>query len=102
MDVSFIDNALAVKNPDDYEIVPIDVAKAVKSFQLSIYSFEVMNKDGSLRSDEDLNERQHELRRAVRAKLEKNEPLPRPMAGIGINDNFELKTETNVCSMYFP
>lgn len=95
-EITFIANPIAAKSTADYADVMIDVKKALKSFQLSMFSFEVMHKDGSLRDLEDLNDKQRSLRRAVFDKILKNEPLTMPVAGVGINDNFELGSGRDV------
>lgn len=89
-DITFIENPIVSKSPADYEDVLIDVKKAIKSYQLSLFSYEVMHNSGALRSDEDLNDRQASLRRAILKAIENKESLKKPVAGIGINDNFEL------------
>ena len=90
MEISLIDNAVALKDPDGYEEVRIDVAKALKSLQLSFFAHEVMHKDGSLKSDEDLSEKIATRRGEMRERIAFGEDFQKPVAGIGINDNFEL------------
>ncbi len=84
------DNPIAAKESASYVVFSVNTKRALKSYQLSILAHEVMHSDGRLKGIEDLSERQAALRNNVLEQIEKGESLPRPVVGIGINDNFEL------------
>jgi hypothetical protein len=73
-----------------YQIVQVDTAKTLKSWQRSLFSFEWLTPEGKIRSADQLPMRDHEIRLEVEAALKAGKPLERPVLGIGIMDNVEI------------
>lgn len=87
---SFIDNPVATGRPGAYRTVTVDVGKVLRSWQESLFSYEWMMPDGRLKPAEDLPAGERDRRRAVEDRLQRGEPLERPVLGIGILDNVEI------------
>ncbi|MEM7679891.1 MAG: hypothetical protein AAF182_02685 [Pseudomonadota bacterium] len=94
--ISFIDNNAAVARPDQFVEAKISVEKAIQSWRLSVFSFEWMNKDGSIKSAEELSPREQPKRLDVERRVEQGNPLPKPILGIGLEDNIEIGSERAV------
>ena len=90
LDPQFIDNKAARSNPDKYVSVRVDMTKALESWKKSLYSFEWLDDNGEIKNFEDLNAAEADKQRAVTSALENNEPLEKPVLGIGMLDNIEV------------
>jgi len=88
--MKFIDNPSATSRPDHYQSVEVDVGKVLKSWQISLYSFEWMHPDGRIKTLEELPEKEHAKRRDAEEKIEKQTDLEKPILGIGLMDNVEI------------
>lgn len=86
----FIDNPAVKKRPDGYLAITVDVAKVLKSWKMSLFSYEWMLPDGRLKSREELPETEQPKRAAVEELLKKSSPLEKPILGIGMLDNVEI------------
>ncbi|MAS86572.1 MAG: hypothetical protein CMH30_01135 [Micavibrio sp.] len=95
-DLSFIDNPAVKNDPQGYEAVILDVRTALESLRLSMLSYEIMHQDGTLKADEVLSEKQQARRAVIREMMSKNEPLPKPIIGLGLMDNVEIGSERDV------
>lgn len=89
-DLSFIDNSSITGQEDKYVLVTVDTEKVLKSWKSSLYSFEWLYPDGSIRAPEDLPLREREKREAVEKALKDGQPLERPVLGIGMLDCAEI------------
>ncbi|NCT40131.1 MAG: hypothetical protein GW778_00510 [Alphaproteobacteria bacterium] len=88
--INFKDSKAAINKPEFYIPVVLDINAILKSWQLSIFSFEWINKDASIKDISALKEADQEKRKAIEAALTNNEPLEKPILGIGIQDNVEI------------
>lgn len=88
--IEFIDNKAAQARPDQYICITVDAQAALKSWKNSIYSFEWLNEDGTIKSFEQLSASEADKRRAVEDTLSKKGMLEKPVLGIGIQDNIEI------------
>lgn len=70
--------------------VTLNVAKVIKSWQLSIFSYEWLNKDGTIKDTKDLKDSDQEKRHTIETMLQSGDPLEAPILGIGIQDNIEI------------
>ena len=88
--LTFIDNPAVAGRADHYVTVTVDVGKVLKSWQVSLFSYEWMLPDGRLKGREDLPEKERPKCAAVEQLLEKRAPLEKPVLGIGILENVEI------------
>lgn len=89
-EITLINNPSIQGREDRYRLVRVDTAKTLKSWQKSLYSFEWLLPDGTIRPFADLPMKEHEKRAEIEAFLEKGSPIERPVLGIGIMDNIEI------------
>lgn len=92
LDITLQDNSSLSARKDHFISVEIDAVKALEGWRLSIYSFEWLNKDGSIKDLKDLAATEAQKRLQVEQKLQNGEPLEKPVLGIGIMDNIEIGT----------
>lgn len=83
-------NPIMTMQPGLYCDVVVDVQKALKSWQRSIFSFEWMHPDGRIKTAEELSAAEQEKRMAAERLIARSEPVPMPVLGIGIMDNIEI------------
>ena len=88
--INFIDSTAVEARPDFYITVSLNIDAVLKSWKLSIFSYEWMDKDGSIKSMNDLKETDQANRQAVETALNSGETLNIPVLGIGIQDNVEI------------
>ena len=55
-----------------------------------MFSFEWINQDASVKEMEFLKKADQEKRKTIESALHNNEPLEKPILGIGIQDNVEI------------
>ncbi len=88
--IKYKDSKSAQSRPEFYAAVTLNVKAVIQSWQLSVFSFEWLNQDGSIKSIEELKESDRERRQLIEAALQSGEPLDKPVLGIGIQDNVEI------------
>jgi len=89
-EITFKDSKAAQSRPEFYIPVNLNVSAVLKSWQLSVFSFEWLEKDASLKSMDKLKESDQEKRETIEATIKAGEPLDKPVLGIGIQDNVEI------------
>lgn len=89
-EVTFKDSKAAINKPDFYMPVTLNVKAVLKSWQLSVFSFEWIDKDASVKDMDDLKETDQEKRKAIEAAINAGETIDKPVLGIGIQDNIEI------------
>ena len=88
--INFTDSKAVQAKPDFYTSVTLDINAVLKSWQLSVFSFEWMEKTGAIKPSDALKETDQEKRKAVEDALQSGTPLDTPVLGIGIQDNVEI------------
>ena len=88
--ISFKDSASISAKPEQFAAIEVSTRKALESWKLSMFSFEWLNKDGSIKDLKDLSAKEAQKRLLVEQKLENGEALEKPVLGIGIMDNIEI------------
>jgi hypothetical protein len=86
----FIDNPVAQSRPGAYLDITVSVEKILKSWRVSLFSFEWMRPDGQIKSGGELPEGERPKRAEVERKLAAGEALEKPVLGIGLLDNVEI------------
>ena len=79
-----------------YVDVTVRAEAVLKSWKLSLMSFEWLLPDGSVRGLDELPLSEREKRLSVESRLAAGEALPRPVLGIGIMDNVEIGSGRDV------
>lgn len=79
-----------------YVDVTVRAAAVLKSWKLSLMSFEWLLPDGTIRTLDELPIKEREKRLAVESTLSGGHPLPKPVLGIGIMDNVEIGSGRDV------
>lgn len=88
--LSFIDNNAAVARPEKFMDALVIADKTVESWRYSVFSFEWLNKDGSIKNIEELSPREQPKRAEVERMIAQGNALPKPILGIGLEDNIEI------------
>ena len=86
----FIDNPVIHGREDRYAAVTVDVARIMKSWRLSLFSYEWVLPDGRIRDLTELPEAEKPKRQEVEPMLDRGQPIERPVLGIGLMDNVEI------------
>lgn len=88
--MKFIDNSATKNTNGRYIDVHVDVEGVIKSWRDSIFSYEWITNQGVIKSARELPPHEKPKRALVEEKLDKNEPLEKPVLGIGLKDNVEI------------
>lgn len=88
--LEFIENPAVRARRDAYLDVNVDVAKILKSWQSSLYSYEWMLTDGRIKSRDELPENEQPKRDEAEEKIKRGKPLEKPVLGIGLLENVEI------------
>lgn len=88
--LKFVDSPSALNNPDRYTSITVSTLEVLKSWRLSIYSFEWIDSKGVLRDPAELSETDRAKRLKVESDLQNGASLEKPVLGIGIQDNVEI------------
>ncbi len=90
LDIKFIDNTRIAANLGNYEAIDVVVAPVIESWRESMFSFEWLDKQGDIRSLDDLPDKEKPKRERVEALLAAQESIEKPVLGIGLKDNVEI------------
>ncbi len=90
IDLSFIDSASLKGREDKYVVVRVRTADVLKDWRKSLFSFEWLHPDGTIRGLDDLPLGQRDRRLKVEQMLESAQSVERPVLGIGLLDNIEI------------
>lgn len=99
--ISFIDNTSLKGREDKYETIEVNLTSVLESWKISLFSFEWLLPDGSIRPESQLPETEKEKYQKVLKAYKKEEPLERPILGIGIMDNIEIGSRRDVLLTLF-
>ena len=90
-------NNVSIKGKEDkYQITEVNLKAVLEGWKISLFSFEWLLPDGSIRVPEELPEKEREKYHAVLASYESGNELERPVLGIGIMDNVEIGSRRDV------
>jgi hypothetical protein len=88
--LKFIPNKTIEMARGNFVDVNVNTAKVIESWRDSIFSFEWLEPDGTIKSLSALPAREQPKRQAVEAQIKNNQTLETPILGIGISDNVEI------------
>jgi hypothetical protein len=92
----FIKNAAAQSTTSSFIEVRVDVARILKSWRESVFSFEWLDEDGGIKKPDELSRREQPKREAVEKKLASGAPIEMPILGIGLQDHVEIGSGRDV------
>jgi hypothetical protein len=87
---SFTDHPSLQQNAGNYVVIAVDCARVLESWRRSLFSYEWLRRDGSIKIPEELGIAEQEKRAAVMADLAGGKPLKRPLLGIGLLETAEF------------
>ena len=90
--IVFVDNPALQNRSEDYITRSVHVPDVLKSWKMSLFSFEWLNSDGQIKALNELPPAEQAKRRAVEQKLAASSPIEKPILGIGLTDNVEIGT----------
>ncbi len=88
--VSFVDNSELEGDQAAFETVTVRVPTVLRSWKSSLFSFEWIKPDGSLKDIYELPHHLRERRLAVEEKLKSGQALEKPVLGIGLLETIEI------------
>lgn len=88
--LKFIDSKSAIARPDAYICINVDVTAILKSWRLSVFSYEWLSADDTIKTIDALTPVEQEKRLKIDAAMQAQEPLEKPVLGIGLQDNVEI------------
>lgn len=86
----FCDNAAIKGKENDYVLLKVSTEKILSSWKNSLYSFEWLTPEGTIKTPEDLSETEKDKRKLVEHKISQAEPLEYPVLGIGLLECVEI------------
>lgn len=96
MALNLVDNKSLAGREDKYDTVDVNLKAVLESWKISLFSFEWLNPDGSIRAPEQLPPNEAEKYNNVLNDLKNGNALERPVLGIGIMDNIEIGSRRDV------
>lgn len=92
----FVDNTVAAARPEQYVELMVDARKVLSDWKASLLAHELLDANGFVKGDEDLSESRLEKREVIRERLAAGQALEKPILGIGIFDNVEIGSGSDV------
>lgn len=87
---AFVDHSTLKGREDRYVVVRVHATAILGSWRKSLFAFEWLNPDGSLRALDDLPLHERDKRLRIEKLITNGESLERPVLGIGLLDNIEI------------
>lgn len=92
----FVDNAVAAARPEQYVELVVDARKVLGDWKASLLAHELLDSNGFIKGDDELSETRLEKREVIRKRLASGQGLEKPILGIGIFDNIEIGSGSDV------
>ena len=84
-------DSTSIKGREDrYTVLRVRTKDILKSWRTSLFSFEWLNTDGSIRTLDELPLHERDKRVKVEKNIKSGAALERPVLGIGLMDNVEI------------
>lgn len=90
------DNTAIAGKEDKYKTITLNLDKILESWRISLFSFEWLTAEGTIRTAAELPEKERIKYEAICADIESNTALARPILGIGVMDNIEIGSRRDV------
>ncbi|MEC7577264.1 MAG: hypothetical protein VX468_08020, partial [Pseudomonadota bacterium] len=88
--LKFVENKIISGKADKYINVHVDAAAVIKSWKSSVFSFEWLTPNGTVKPLEALNDGERAKREAVEQDIDQGKNLETPILGIGLMENVEI------------
>lgn len=88
--IRFVDNSDLRGEEAQYATLTVRVPTVLKSWKSSLFSFEWLRADGTLKDVTELPHHLRERREAIENKLAHGEALEKPVLGIGMLESIEI------------
>ena len=88
--IRYIENPAVAGEPERYHAVTVRVEPVLTSWRHSLFSYEWLRPDGSIKETTELSEGEKPKREAVEELLKSGQPIVKPVLGIGMMDNVEI------------
>ena len=89
-DIKFIENSALNGSAERYMTVVLDASRVLKSWRSSLFSFQWLRKDGTIKTMAELSADERAKRADAEKKLQSGVAIEQPVLGIGIGDNVEI------------
>jgi hypothetical protein len=90
LDLRFTDSTAIKGREDRYMAARVSAGAVLKSWRLSLFSFEWLQPDGSIRTLDELPLHERDKRCKIEKMLAAGGSFERPVLGIGLLDNVEI------------
>lgn len=91
-----IDNSGITGREDKFETIDVHLDKILKSWKVSLFSFEWLTPEGKIRTPDQLPEKEREKYETVLSNFRAGKDLERPILGIGVLDNVEIGSRRDI------
>lgn len=88
--IEFTSNVSAIAGEGRYLDITVHASKVLSSWKNSLFSFEWLRPDGSIKDLQELSETEQSKRLLIEELLRTNQPIVKPILGIGMMDNVEI------------
>ena len=88
--ITFVDNTLLEATNGQYISITVNVEDVIESWRASLFSFQWLSSEGTIKTLEELSEDEKPKREAAEEKIEKGVPIEKPILGIGMQENVEI------------
>lgn len=87
---AFCNHEIIDKAPLDYVEMQSNPRNILKAWSLSMFAHELLNKDGDIKSQDDLADATLQKYLDVLEKINRGEDIKKPIIGVGIMDGIEI------------
>lgn len=94
--LNLVDNPSLKGREDKYDTIEVNLDAVLKSWKISLFSFEWLTPDGDIRTPEQLPEKEREKYEHALSLYHSGQAMERPILGIGIMDNIEIGSRRDV------
>lgn len=88
--IKFVDNDAIEGREQNYVTIRVCVSEVLRSWRMSLYSFEWVTPEFEIKKLEELPEKEQKKREEVEERIRKGVPIEMPILGIGMLDNVEI------------
>lgn len=90
IEITYADNKAIAAKKAQFLCVDVVVKDIIESWRDSVFSFEWLRPDGSIKDLKELAANEAQKRLRVEQKIQSGEALEKPVLGIGLMDNVEI------------
>ena len=94
--IKLIDNASLKGREEKFTLMKVNLKKVIADWQDSLFSFEWLEPDGTVRSLKTLSADRTEQYQKIESLYKNNGALERPVLGLGMMDNVEIGSRKEV------